>query len=187
MDIKAAATARGANDIAVERCGWVHVLGWRLFLVLVALTPLVIGGLPPLVGTLASFRTFDAFDLPKAVTILVLAGLSLAALSVSAIRGEFDLRWHPVLWVMVALFGWAGVSALFSPSPVLSVWGSYNGNEGLVAVFGYGLVAFLAIQYVRSTRDLRTLGARPWSRGRSSPCTRCCSSRVSIRSRGSGI
>ena len=68
-------------------------------------------------------------------------------------------RWHPVLWLLVALIGWAGVSTLFSVSPTVSVWGAYLRNEGLVALFGYGLVAFLAVQYVRSTRDLRTVAA----------------------------
>ena len=70
--------------------------------------------------------------------------------------GGDGLRWHPVLWV-VALVGWAGVSALFSASPVLSIMGGYHSNEGLAAIVGYLLVAFLAIQFVRSTRALRTV------------------------------
>jgi O-antigen ligase len=149
--------ARGKSESRGEGRGLAYVLGWRCFLALVALTPLAIGLLPSQVGPLSSFRTFDTFDLPKAVAMLVLSGLSLAGLCVSAIRGESELRWHPVLWVLLGLFGWAGVSAVFSASPALSVWGTYYGNEGLVAIFGYCLVAFLALQYVRSTRSLRTL------------------------------
>ena len=41
----------------------------------------------------------------------------------------------------------------------MSIWGAYLRNEGLVAILGYGLVAFLAVQYVRSTGDLRTVMA----------------------------
>jgi O-antigen ligase len=149
--------ARGRSGSPGEGHGPAYVLGWRCFLALVALTPLIIGALPSQVGPLAAFRAFDAVGLPKAVAILVLSGLSLSALCVSMLRGESELRWHRVMWVLVALVGWAGVSTLFSVSPALSVWGSYHGNEGLASVFGYVLVAFLAIQYVRSTRALRTV------------------------------
>jgi O-antigen ligase len=147
-------TARESGSAASRRA---YALGRGCFLALVAATPLVIGLLPPQVGSFAAFSAFDIFDLPKAVAILVLSGLSLAALCVSVMRGESGFRWHPVLWIVVGLFGWAGVSTLFSASPALSVWGSHYGNEGLVAVFGYALVAFLAVQYVRSTHDLRVV------------------------------
>jgi len=139
--------------------GRAYSLGWRCFLAFVALTPLVIGALPFEVGTVSLFRAFDPVSLPKVVALLVFSGLSLAALCVSLIRREAEPRWHPVLWLLVALIGWAGVSTLFSVSPTVSVWGAYLRNEGLVALFGYGLVAFLAVQYVRSTRDLRTVAA----------------------------
>lgn len=153
----AGAAGPAADSGGSEPNGSAHTLGWRCFLALVALTPLVLGVLPPQVGALAAFRAFDVVGLPKAVAILVLAGLSLAALCVGVLRGESEVRWHPVLWVVVALVGWAGASTAFSASPALSVWGSPHGNEGLVAIFGYGLVAFLAVQYVRSTRALRAV------------------------------
>jgi O-antigen ligase len=127
------------------------------FLALVVLTPLIIGALPPQVGTLALFRAYDPVSLPKVVVLLVLEGLSLCSLCVSVIRGESDLRWHPVLWILIALVGWAVVSALFAASPAVSIWGAYLRNEGLVAIAGYALVAFLAVQYVRSTGDLRAV------------------------------
>jgi O-antigen ligase len=157
MDRRAATSADSASESRGEGHGRAYVLGWRCFLAFVALTPLVIGALPPQAGSLALVIANDPVSLPKAVAFLVLSGLSLAALCVSVFRGESELRWHPVLWVLVALVGWAGVSALFAASPAVSVWGAYLRNDGLVAVFGYGLVAFLAIQYVRSTRDLRTV------------------------------
>lgn len=135
----------------------VYAFGRRCFLALVALTPLVIGALPVQMGSLALFRAYDPAGLPKVVTILVLCGLSLAALCVSVVRRESELRWHPVLSALVALVAWAAVSTLFSASPALSVRGAYHSNEGLVTILGYGLVAFLAIQYVRSSRDLRTV------------------------------
>ena len=137
--------------------GRAYALGWGLFLAFVALTPLVIGALPPQVGSLATVRAFDPFDLPKVVIMMVLCGLSLAALCVSWVRGESELYWHPVMWVLLALIGWAGISTIFAASPALSVWGSYSRYDGLVALFGDGLVAFLAIHYVRSTRALGKL------------------------------
>ena len=140
-----------------EMQGRAYVLGWYCFLALVAVTPLIVGALPPQVGPLSAFRAFDSAGLPKLVAILVLSGLSFAALCVSTIRRESELRWHPLMWVLVALVGWAGVSALFSASPALSVLGGYHTNEGLAALVGYVLAAFLAIQYVRSTRALRTV------------------------------
>ena len=157
MDRGTAMAAHGKSESRGEGHGRAYVLGWRCFLAFVALTPLVIGALPPQAGSLALFRAYDPVSLPKVVVLLVLAGLSLGALCVSLVRGESELRWHPVLWVLVALVGWAGVSTLFAASPAVSVWGSYHSNEGLAAIFGYGLVALLAIQYVRSTRALRTV------------------------------
>ena len=157
MDRRAAVVTDGRSGSRDEGHGRAYVLGWRCFLALVALTPLVIGALPPQAGSISLFRAFDPVSLPKVVAILVLAGLSLAALCVSVARGRSELRWHPVLWVLVALVGWASVSTLFAASPAVSVWGIYLRNEGLVAIFGYGLVAFLAVQYVRSIGDLRTV------------------------------
>ena len=145
------------TESPAEGQGLAYTLGWGLFLAFVALTPLVMGGLPSQVGALAVFHANDTVSLPKAVAILVLSGLSLTALCVSVFRGESELRWHPVMWIMVALFGWAVVSTVVSASPARSVLGSYASNDGLVAAFGYLLVVFLAIQYVRSTRALRTL------------------------------
>ena len=132
-------------------------IGWVLFLAFVALTPLVIGALPPQFGPIATVRAYDPFSLPKTVTILVLSGLSLAALCVAVVRREVDVYWHPVLWVAVGLFGWACVSTAFSNSRALSVLGASQRNDGLVALLGYLLVAFLAVQYVRSARALRTV------------------------------
>jgi len=143
------------SEIPGDAHGRAYALGRGLFLAFVALTPLVIGGLPSQVGPLALFGAYDPVGLPKLVALLVLLGASLAALCVSVARRESELYWHPVLWILVALLGWAAVSTAFSVSPWLSVWGSYYVYEGLVAVLGYGLVAFLAMQYVRSTRDLR--------------------------------
>ena len=108
-------------------------------------------------GSLAAFRAFDPFDLPKAVAFLVLTGLSLAALCVSVIRGESELYWHPALWILVALFGWAGVSTLFSASPARRCGEPTTATRGSSRSSATRLVAFLAIQYVRSTRALRTV------------------------------
>lgn len=135
--------------------GFAHAAGWYCFLAFVAVTPLILGSLPPQLGPLALFHAQDPTSLPKVVTMLVLTGVSFAALCVSVIRRESELRWHPVLWIMVGLFVWAAVSTAFSASPARSVLGSYDSGDGLVAVLGYVLVAFLAIQYVRSGRHLR--------------------------------
>ena len=159
MNRGVATAVEGDSGSRSEGHGRAFALGWRCFLALVALTPLVIGALPRQAGSLSLFSAYDPVSLPKTVAFLVLSGLSLGALCVSVLRGESGLRWHAVLWVLVALLGWAGVSTLFSVSPAASVWGGYLRNEGLVAIFGYGLVVFLAIQYVRSTRDLRTVMA----------------------------
>jgi O-antigen ligase len=159
MQARAARAVHGKREDRGEARGRAYALGRICFLALVVLTPLVIGALPPQAGPVALFRAFDPVSLPKVVVLLVLAGLSLGSLCVSAARGESELRWHPVLWVLVALVGWAGVSTFFAASPAVSIWGAYLRNEGLVAILGYGLVAFLAVQYVRSTGDLRTVMA----------------------------
>ncbi len=159
MDDEGVIAGQDGTEVRADSRRLAYRLGWTFFLAFVALTPLIIGGLPSKAGWLAQFSAYDSVNLPKAVAILVLSGISLAALCVSVARKESDLYWHPVLWVLVALFGWAVVSTVFSVSPWLSVWGSYYVYAGLVAIFGYGLVAFLAIQYVRSTRALRVVAA----------------------------
>ena len=140
-----------------EAHGPAYTVGWRCFLALVALTPLVMGVFPTQIVALAQFRALDSVALPTTVMILALLGLSFAAFCLSVVRGESELHWHPVVFVLVGLCGWATVSTLLSASPAAAVLGAYDSNEGLVAIFGYALVAFLAIQYVRSTRALRTL------------------------------
>lgn len=152
-----AATVGSDTDSELRSHGRAYTLGWYCFFAFVALTPLFMAVLPPRWGTPSGFLTYDPVSLPKTVAFLVLSCVSLGALCVSAVRGESELRWHPVLWVIVALIGWAGISTAVSASPAMSVWGAYARNEGLVSLVGYGLVAFLAVQYVRSTRNLRTL------------------------------
>ena len=152
-----AATVGSDTDSELRSHGRAYTLGWYCFLAFVALTPLVTGALPPGWGSHSGFLANDLVSLPKTVAFLALCCLSLAALCVSVARGESELRWHPVLWAIAALVGWAGVSTAVSASPAMSVWGAYLRNEGLASLLGYGLVAFLAVQYVRSTRNLRTL------------------------------
>ena len=157
MNRKAAQGAQRGKESDGDARGRAHALGWYCFLAFVAVTPLVIGILPPQIGPLSLFSAFDPIGLPKVVTFLVLSGLSLAALCVSVARGESDLRWHPIMWILLGLVGWAGASTLLSPSPAVSILGHVHNWHGLMAFVGYGLVAFLAIQYVRSTRELRSV------------------------------
>ena len=125
-----------------QSSGRAYTLGRVLFLILVGVTPLVLGMLPQQFGAIAAYHSIDFTILPKSVAVLVLAGASLSALCVSAIRGEVKVYWHPVLWVLVGLVGWAAVSTAFSASPGFSMLGSFSTNEGLAAIFGYALVAF---------------------------------------------
>jgi O-antigen ligase len=157
VDPEAATIAESGSESRGDGHGRAYALGRGSFLAFVALTPLIIGGLPSSAGQLSLYGAYDPVGLPKLVALLVLSGFSLAALCVSVARGESELRWHPVLWILVALLGWAAISTVFSVSPWLSVWGSYEVYEGLVAILGYSLVVFLAMQYVRSKRDLRTV------------------------------
>jgi O-antigen ligase len=99
----------------------------------------------------------DSVALPKLIVLMVFSGLSLVALCVALLRHEVRLCWHPVLWLVLALLGWAVVSAFFSVSPLQSILGGYDSVEGLVALLCYTLVAFLAVQYVRSVAALRTV------------------------------
>jgi len=157
MSRGSAKAGRSAPTRTDETHGIAYRVGWYVFLGLVALTPLVIGALPPQFGPIATYRANDPVSLPKAVAFLALAGVSLSALGVGVARGEAELHWHRVLTILAGFVGWAAVSSAFSTSPALSIWGGYLRNEGLVAILGYWLVAFLAVQYVRSTRELRAV------------------------------
>lgn len=157
MSRKASAVAAARAESQTEPSGAAHKVGWYLFLAFVALTPLVLTVVPPQSGALVTLQGLDSVELPKAVLILVLSGLSLAALCVGVVRREIELHWHPVLWILLGIFGWAAVSTVFSASPAQSIIGNHSSDDGLVAILGYAVVAFLAIQYVRSTRALRTV------------------------------
>ncbi|MEI7815056.1 MAG: O-antigen ligase family protein, partial [Coriobacteriia bacterium] len=146
-----------ANAARNDDRGRAYAVGRGFFVALVAVTPLIMGSLPGKWGPIAQFGTYDMVALPKIVAILMLSGLSLLALCVSVVRGESELYWHPAMWILLGLLGWAGVSTLLSASPAHALLGSYSSYDGLAAILGYVLVAFLAIQYVRSTRALRVV------------------------------
>lgn len=137
--------------------GWARAFGWWCFLALIVLTPIVVGAFPTQLTALERVRANDPVGIPKTVAVIVLAGLSFCGFCVSVIRRESEVYWHQVLWLLVGLCGWASVSTAFALSPALAVWGTYARNEGLVAIISYVLVAFLAIQYVRSIRALRVV------------------------------
>ncbi|MDR3687081.1 MAG: O-antigen ligase family protein [Coriobacteriia bacterium] len=146
-----------------------HDLAYRagrgLFIAAIVLTPLVLGLLPAQFGAVAAYRAFDPVDLPKIAALLVLVGASFAAWCVSVVRGAAQPFWHRALWGIFGLIAWASVSTVFSASRALSVWGVYDSNEGLVAMFAFGVVAFLCVQYARSMRDLQVLLAAVVSAG----------------------
>ena len=160
VDDEVVIAGQDGSEVQAEAHGRAYKLGWYLFLAFVALTPLIIVGLPSKAGWLAQFSAYDPVGLPKLVALLALSGLSLAALCVSVAPSvnqtctgtRFSGSWSRSL-------GWGVVSTVFSVSPWMSVWGSYYVYSGLVALLGYVLVAFLAIQYARSSAALRTVMA----------------------------
>ena len=80
MDLEAATVAQSGSESPGDAHGRAYALGRGLFLAFIALTPLIIGGLPSQVGSLALFGAYDPVGLPKLVTFLVLSCVSLAAL-----------------------------------------------------------------------------------------------------------
>lgn len=140
-----------------ETRGFFEQIGWVFFLTMVAVVPLLVGAMPRLLGALAIWRAADPLVLPKVVAMVALSGISLASFAVATMRREVEVRWHPAMWVVLGLCAWTAVSAAVSSAPWRGVLGGYNSNDGLIAMLDYAIVAFLAIQYIRRPRHLRTL------------------------------
>jgi O-antigen ligase len=110
---------------------------WALVLLAAILAPL-----------LFSPWLHNAFELPKAVAVRALAGLSLLALLYQL--GARQVRsWlaHPLAWPLLALAAALIAATLFAPHPGLSLWGAYERQFGLLtwlaplALFAASLVA----------------------------------------------
>lgn len=148
-------TAAAHKQNVKSEQGRASSIGRWFFLASAFLTPLVIGVLPTSLGPVSQFVAYDPIGLPKVVTLAILSGIAFIALWVSVARGESDVYWHPVMWILAALIGWAGISTIFSASPAASVLGHVHNWHGFVAIATYGLLVFLTIQYIRTARDLR--------------------------------
>ena len=108
----------------------------------------------------------SSFELPKAALLrgLVLV-MGLAAL-VQAIeawgeRGRPPLRWPltPLVWPALGLGLVLVLATLLSVNPLLSLWGSYERQQGLLTLGAYLVLFFLAATGLRTRDDL----ARLWS------------------------
>lgn len=120
---------------------------------MVALVPLATGNLSGMgIGT----RTFmyDDVALPRLVIMLVLTCAGWAVWFWRASRDETPMATNPVWAVLVALAGWATLSAVLSPHRWFTVLGQSERLEGLVTIVFYALVYGLALQVMRGERAL---------------------------------
>jgi putative inorganic carbon (HCO3(-)) transporter len=150
-------SARAVKAQEPSRRGPALAAGWYLYLAAIALVPVVMGALPPSFGAIAAVRAYDPFSLFKLCVLCALIGLSAAAWGIALVRGETELYWRPALWVILSATGWGVVSAIFSSSIPLAIWGAQGRNDGLVAFFAYFLVAGLGVQYIRSFARMRAV------------------------------
>ncbi len=122
---------------------------------------LKLGVTATLLSTLFVFGSFttDIYDTPKFV---ILGILTLAMLVILTARftflGKVSFARTPLDLPLLLLLVVAAVSTILSPAPYVSVLGNQaRVNGSLVAIIAYVLFYFLAVQAVRSLKDVRFL------------------------------
>jgi len=141
-----ASTRLGSRILSFDSARW-------CLLSLVALAPVVTSRL---IG--AAPLTHDAYELPKAVVVRVLAFAALAAWAVATHRENRPIRyswWFAPVGLYVA---WTALSAALSPSPATSLLGAHGRLDGLATVVTYGVIAFVSVQVFTKGRDLVAFG-----------------------------
>lgn len=124
---------------------WWCVLAMAAVLPLVSLNPTILGiGDNPL--------TVDQAELPRAVLIVTLAGVGLAAWALSESIDSRGVRWSREWWALGAFVALAGVSAFLSPYPHLAYVGKWFHWEGLITLTAYAMWSFLAAQVTDRSR-----------------------------------
>ena len=138
---------------------WIARIGEALWLIAAAAIPLVI-----------SPWTYNAFELPKTALLKALALLMGLVALIQAIDGRKDEgqdRKTPIarclLWPAIAFGGVVALATLVSVNPRVSLWGSYERQQGLLTLGAYlGLFLFIAANLRTHVQVKRLLGAIAW-------------------------
>ena len=98
----------------------------------------------------------DPFALPKVTVLRIVVLFILAAWLLKVLReGKIGWRKTPLNLVIIIFLSICGLSTLFSVSPRLSFWGMHGFYfEGFLSFLCYGIVYFIAINYVIDKRKI---------------------------------
>lgn len=120
---------------------------------------LKVGVVVILLSTLFAFGNFttDIFDTPKFVILAILTLAMMVALTVRfTITGKVSFARTPLDLPLLLLLAVAIVSTLLSPAPFVSLLGNQARVHGsLVALTGLVMFYFMAVQAIRSLKDIR--------------------------------
>lgn len=138
---------------------WVARFGEALWLIAAAAIPLVF-----------SPWTYNAFELPKTALLKALAllmGLVTLMQIIDGREGKGQERPPAIpryrLWLALALGGVAGLATAASVNPRVSLWGSYERQQGLLTLGAYlGLFLFTAANLRTRAQVNRLLRAIAW-------------------------
>jgi hypothetical protein len=145
---------------APSSSGWIIHTKETLWLVAAATIPLA-----------CSPWTHNAFELPKTAVLKALVLLMGLASLIQAINGRKD-RERPsgavipraLLWPALTFGGAAALATALSVNPRVSLWGSYERQQGLLTLAAYlGLFLFTAANLRTRAQAMRLLTAIAWS------------------------
>jgi O-antigen ligase len=138
---------------------WIARIGEALWLIAAATVPLVF-----------SPWTHNAFELPKTALLKAIVLLMGLVTLLQVINGGTNAKrdralsiTRCLLWPALALGGVAGLATATSISPRVSLWGSYERQQGLLTLGAYlGLFAFTAANLRTRAQVRRLLAAIAW-------------------------
>lgn len=152
------AADRGASKgpAPVEGMDVGHKVAWVCLNLLLIAVPLAMSNLT-WTGIWVLPFTFDQFDIVKVFFTRGLTLVAYAGLGWSLLTRGGKVRRSPVDWLVVAFLAWVVVTTVLSVHPATAVFGKYRRFEGLISLFNYAAVFFLAVQFVDRPSRIRAL------------------------------
>ncbi|MDR1412735.1 MAG: O-antigen ligase family protein [Actinomycetes bacterium] len=136
-------------------------IAWWTILILVFLVPLLFG-VAFLQRLGLSFA--DSFDTVKVLALRIGTAIALIAWIWDIVQNGGEIRLHKVMWLLLGLMVWIGISTLVSVNLPTAFFGKYRRYDGMWSYLMYAVLFFLTLQYATTPARIKQLAqALCWS------------------------